>query len=273
MLLGKDDKVIGHSPAELWHTAVTHMNAYQHDDIDLLMTTVSSRGGIWSGLLPSQGAVIMRTAAEIRDNYTKALAAVKIGGVEAYVAVASDWYVFAEAVTTVTDKASSQEFQVQGVGFYGADNQGLAMDTDVGSLLAGAGVADSGPARLAVAKAHERRLQTLAAGTVDDAVLAEVAETMDLFLPVFDPNDSRLQQYVGGRDGFRNYARGFTAMYEVEDAGRLNLLTTSSYVFSEVDWALRDRRTGEPGRVRFALCEVIGPDGLVRGGVGVATRH
>jgi hypothetical protein len=273
MLLGKEDNIAGHASSRIWEVAETHINAYQYDDLDRLMSTVSPRGGIWAGLLPSQGPVIMRTTEQIREAYRHALAAVRIGPCRSYVAVASDWYVLLEGLATVTEKTSGQSIDLTGLGFYGTDGVGLAMDTDVGSILAADRESgpSAGPQRLADFDAHQRRLEAAASGDVDGA-LAGVGEQLDLFLPCFEPDDQALQVHVGDREAYRGYLERFTSRYRVEASRPANRLTTDGWVFSEVEWSLADQRAGGTIAVRYAHCDVLAPDRTVRGGIGVAVR-
>ena len=69
MLLGKEQNMTGHRPAHVRAVAQAHLNAYVHDDIDTLMRTVSPRGGIWAGLAPPVGAVLLRDYQEIKASY------------------------------------------------------------------------------------------------------------------------------------------------------------------------------------------------------------
>jgi hypothetical protein len=270
MLLGKEDHIVGHSPARIWDVAETHCNAYQYDDLDRLMGTVSPRGGIWSGLMPSQGALLMSTAAEVRDAYGHALNTVKIGPCQAYVAVTSDWYVLTEGVTTVTLKATGEPMEMTGLGFYGADELGLAMDTDVGSIVTHSRVSD-GRRRLADFHAHQQRGDAICAGDIEGA-LAGVGDQLDLFLPVFDPDDGARQTYVGDRAAYRAYLEGFLGRFRVKTSREANRLTTDSWVFSEREWTLADTQGGGSLDLRFARCDVLAADSSVRGGIGVAVR-
>lgn len=275
MLLGKEDNIAGHASSRIWEVAETHINAYRHDDIDRLMGTVSPRGGIWAGLLPGQGPVILRTTAQIREAYAQTLAAASIGPCQSYLAVASDWYVLMEGLATVTVKGSGQPAEMTGLGFYGTDGAGLAMDTDVGSILAADRVTGPGrPAgrrKLADFEAHRRRREAFGSGDIEGA-LAGVGDQLDLFLPCFDPDDPALQVHVGDRHAYRAYLERFASRYSVQASAQASRLTTDQWVFSEVEWSLADRRADGTVAVRFAQCDVLAAGGTVRGGIGVAIR-
>jgi len=274
MLLGKADGVVGHAPSRLWRVAQAHIVAYQYD-MDTLMATVSPNGGIWAGVLPVQGAVILRTPDEIRESYTNALAAVQMGEPEAYVAATSDWYVLLEVHGEATEKISGRSFEGMGLGLFGADEIALAIDTDVGAIVSTERSIEPGQTvarqRLGDARAHQTRLEALCSGDIDSA-LTGVGEQLDLFLPLFDPDDRALETYVADRNAYRAYLEQFLGRFRIEHSEQANLITTSSWVFSEVEWTLADTRTGGTVEARFALCEVLAKDGSVRGGVGVAVE-
>jgi hypothetical protein len=271
MLFGKEENIAGHAPARIWAVAEEHINAYQYDDIDRLMGTVSPSGGIWAGLLPSQGPVILRTVDQIRQAYSHALGAVRIGPCRSYVALASDWYVLVEGLTTVTEKATERSAAMTGLGFYGTDGAGLAMDTDVGSILAVDQGPVSGQQKLADFEAHRRRLEAFAGGDPDGA-LADVSDRLDLFLPCFDPEDAALQVHVSDRAAYRAYLEQFARRYHVDDVTQVNRLAADGWVFSETEWSLTDKQAGGRFAIRVAHCDVLAADRAVRGGIGVAIR-
>lgn len=275
MLLEKKDNIAGHSAAYILQVTKAHIDAYQHDDMDRLMATVSPHGGIWAGLLPPEGAVIMRTFEEIREGYRPALAAINIGPSQPFVSMSSDWYVIVEGITQLTDKASGHKFEMAGLGVFGADDKALAIDTEIGGLVVHDRVCPPGLSinqwRLSDFQAHQRRLDAICVGDIE-AALVGIGERIDLFLPCFDPNDPTLQVHVGNRDAYRAYLKDFLQRYRVQSSRSANRMTTHSWVFSEVEWVLTDQQKGGNFTIRFALLEALGSDNNVRGAIGIAIK-
>ncbi|MDB5424733.1 MAG: SnoaL-like protein [Phenylobacterium sp.] len=277
MLLGAEHKVIGHAPQRVREVAEAHMKAYGPGDIEVLMATVSPRGGIWAGLAPPDGAVLMRTPAEIRPTYEKLLKAVSVGPPLKFVAVCTDWYVFTEGVARVTDRASGKAFDTQSIGIYGNDDLGTAIDL---AWPFGAAPGARRPARelaggvrseTADLLAHNARMAGWLAGDVE-AASAGLAPDALLFLPCFDPDDERLALMVNGLEAYRAWLRALFAVYRVEALAQSNVVVGDQYLFSEHALALARRSDGAATPVRYALAEVLNAEGAIAGMLGFATR-
>ena len=277
MLLGEEHKVIGHRPERVREVAETHMKAYGPGDIDHLMATVSPRGGIWAGLAPPDGAVLMRTPAQIRPTYEKLLKAVSVGPPLKFVAVCTDWYVFTEGVATVTDRASGKSFDTQSIGIYGHDDLGTAIDLAwpfgpaPGARRPARGLNGAVRSETADLLAHNSRMAGWLAGD-PDAASGGLTRDCLLFLPCFDPGDERLALRITGRDHYRDYLRSVFAIYEVLDLTQSNAVVGDRYIFSDHALTLRRRSDGGVTGVRYALAEVLDGDGAVAGMLGFATR-
>lgn len=272
MLLGKEQNLIGHRPERVREVAEAHLNAYGPGDIDILMKSVSPRGGVWGGLAPPDGAVLMRTVEEVRSSYTKLLGAVSVGASQKFISVCTDWYIFMDGVTTVTDKASGRVVESRSVTLFGNDELGTAVDMawPFGMNLAppsGQAEADAAARTSSqTLKAHKRRWAGWAAGDADEASQG-VAEQCLLFFPCFDPDDDRLAILIRGRAEYRACLADLFERRRPSAPRPSNTVVQDRYVFSEQALALSDVD------VRFALVEILNEAGEVQGMLGFATRH
>jgi hypothetical protein len=275
MLLGKEDGVVGHSPAHVRAVAEAHVAAYRPGDIETLMASVSPNGGIWAGLAPPAGVAMMRTADEIRRVYVGLLDAVKVGQQNVHVAVATDWYVFFEASGKVTDRASGRDIDTRSIDLFGNDAHGTAIDM-AWPFAATVGLDGSTAAGLVIdrqerATAHRQRMLGLLSGNLEQATQG-ISPEARLFLPCFDPNDKRLELYVHGDEAYRQYVTSIFEIYRLEGHGVSNQIAGDlPYAFSE-DELLLTPRQGLPLKVRYALAEIFDDKGLVVGALGFATR-
>lgn len=275
MLLSKEDGVVGHPPELVHEIAETHLKAYGPGDIDHLMRSVSPRGGIWAGLAPPDGAVLLRTADEVRGAYGKLLDAVEVGATDQIISVCTDWYVFNEGVSTTRDKAAGRPFDTRSICLFGNDELGTAID------MAWPFGMNLGPAADAAATAAERAPQSdlkahkarMAGWSVGDARQAAegVVDQCFLFLPSFDPEDERLAVLVRSRPDYEAYLADLFRTQPITDLKASNTIVRDLYVFSE--HAMTMIRDGEATRVRYALAEVFDEAGGIQGMLGFATRR
>jgi hypothetical protein len=275
MLLGKEDGVVGHSPAHVRAVAEAHIAAYRPCDIETLMASVSPKGGIWAGLAPPAGVAMMRTADEIRKVYVGLLDAVKVGQENVHVAVATDWYVFFESSGKVTDRASGHDIETRSIDLFGNDEYGTAIDMAwpfaAASGLDGSTAAGAVIDRQERATAHRLRMQGLVSGNLQQATQG-ISPEARLFLPCFDPNDKRLELYVRGDAAYHQYVTSLFDFYRLEGRGLSNQVAGAlPYAFSENELLLTPRQ-GPPLKVRYALAEIFDDRGLVVGALGFASR-
>lgn len=276
MLLGKEHNVIGHSPEYVAKVSKVHLKAYIQGDIDILMKSVSPRGGIWAGMAPPHGATLLRSNEEIRATYTDLLNAIKLGDTKIFVLIATDWYMFFESVSTVTDKASGTTFENQSVGLFAADDHALAVDMAWPLDL------EPGPVRptrdrkgmvrseLLDLAAHEQRMAGMADENLASACIGLV-DDCQLFLPCFDPTDERLELIVSGVNSYKNYLASLWAIYRIDNIVNLNMSIGDQYIFSEYRLKVTQRSSGNALEIRYALVEVLAQEGNVRGMLGYAT--
>jgi hypothetical protein len=275
LLLGKEQNVIGHRPEHVRVVAEAHLAAYGADDIDVLMRTVSPRGGVWAGLAPPHGAALMRTVEEIRATYVNLLGAVRVGGGHKVVSVCTDWYVFMDGVTTVTDKASGRTMDSRSITLFGNDELGTAMDMAWPfGLNLGPAAADAAAATARTTAsdldAHKRRMAGWASGDVD-AASRGVADACSLFLPCFDPDDARLTVLVRSHTDYRSYLRALFELFRFSDLAPSNAILKDNYILQE--YALTaTAASGGRTDLRYVLAEILNPAGEVHGLLGFATR-
>jgi hypothetical protein len=275
VLLGKEDKVVGHPPELVREIAEAHLKAYGPGDIDHLMRSVSPRGGIWAGIAPPDGAVLLRTADEVRDLYGKLLDAMEVGESDKIISVCTDWYVFNEGLSTTTDKAAGRLFETPFICLFGNDELGTAIDMawpfgmNLGPPADAAATAVERPP-LSDLKAHKTRMAGWSLGDAKQAAEG-VADRCLLFLPSFDPEDERLAVLVRGRSDYEAYLADLFRTQRITDLKPSNTIVRDRYVFSE--HAMTMTRDGEATRVRYALAEVFDDAGRIQGMLGFATRR
>src|ERR1700742_1952081 len=144
MLMGREQKLIGHAPAHERDVAETHLKAYVLDDLDARMARVSPQGGIWAGLAPPHGAVLMRTPEEVRTTYGPLLGAVKVAPPLKTLAVCTDWYAFFDGVTPGVDKAGGRGMRSRSISLFANDDLGTAVDMAWPFGIAPAGPVEAG---------------------------------------------------------------------------------------------------------------------------------
>ena len=175
--------------------------------------------------------------------------------------------------TPVTEKVSGQVIESTGLGIYGADELGLAIDTEIGMLTVANRPCPEGVSAaeqsLADCLSHQQRLDAISAGNIEGALIG-MADDIDLFMPNFDPKDPVLQVHIGNQSAYREYLNDLFLRYRIEESNVVNRLTTETWIFSEMAWIFVDKESGERLLVRYALVEALTLDGKVRSCVGVA---
>ena len=272
MLLGPKDGVSGHRASEVRRVANAHLDAYPPGDLDVLMASVSPKGGVWAGLAPPDGAVVLRDVGEIEALYGKMLGSIDNLGGDEITTVATDWFVFCEAVSRMRPKGVDQVISLVSVCIFGHDDTGrtsadLAWTFEPGQGAARPGRPDPGErlrSEAADVDAHLRRRQALVDGDAAAAV-AGVAPASEFFVPCFDPDDERLEVNVSGRDAYREHVEAFLDRFEVKSSRPASITAGDSYVFSEFELDVVDRRRGQELVIRSALVEILDAEGDVVG--------
>jgi len=273
MLMGRNEKLIGHDPAITRGFALAHNAAYQHCDIDRLMATCSPRGGIWAGLLPPDQFVVNETHEAVRASYVELISTFKVMPPRVISMICTDWYACFEVTSSMIHLPSNQRIDNQAVCLFGNDELGTAVDMawplppGARRLLRRAG--GNIRSELIDLTAHETRLAGWRQGDIEQAAYG-MAETGVFFLPCFDPHDPRRAEGLQGRAAYKNWLEQLFARYEVGSIAPLNFQIGDQHVFSETRWHVTDRETGHDLMFRYALVEILDAE-QVSGLLGFAT--
>jgi hypothetical protein len=270
MLLGKSDNILGHSREMMRRNTERHLAAYQPCDIEILMNSTSPRGGIWAGFIPPDIAVIAQEPAEIRQTYLGLIDAMEVRPSEFLTLICSDWYGFFESFGTTLNRKSGEVYEGRAVCIFATDEIGLNVDM-AWPFLPGTVREDVGWRQKTVdLTAHNKRMAALRDEDFKTASL-NVAEKCHLFLPCFDPADQRRALSVSSRAEYEAYLEKLFSRYKIESIAPSNISVSNQYVFSETLWHVRERNSGKPQVIRYALAEIFNPEGDIGSMLGLAT--
>jgi quinol monooxygenase YgiN len=222
----------------------------------------------------------------VREFYAAADERIKPTGVRVVTNVSSDWYDFMENVPTrhflredryvtmnsVVLVPRAGDF-IQGEFLWErSPEEGEPQPQDVPEELGSRGVIPT--VRLRNAKVHERFLDAVRAGRLDDAMA--FLDTEPLWAARSYAPDAGPAPLIKaeGRDQVRALLEAWTAVFDVERVSVLTRVATDWYVFADELYTVTVKSgplTGKRREFRQAIFYPVSPDGVIQGAMGYGT--
>jgi hypothetical protein len=265
-LLRKNAEAAAHAADQAW----IHMEAEFAGKIPELMDTLGEQGPyaytIMPHLLPdgSLKMPIASTRAEIEEAYKFVRGRSDLLSSDAMVELRGSWYLFTETLNKSRIKATGECGESVTLGLFpSATGKGITGELVWAKMpLERLGapsdpVADlhGVPMRHHLMLSHDRYIKALGKGDVE-AVLAEMNERVQANVRDY-VNDTGALTNLDGKEGHRAYYKTLFEKYEPQSVLMLDRVIQDDYVFAELRFVMRDRKSGKA--VTFHTAEFFVP--------------
>lgn len=269
---------------ESCETALGHLVTEYVDDLEWTLRTVASKPTY--AFMPKPGTMTVITdPAGVRQFYIDTRKEVLPSVTRIMTHLASDWYEFLENVPTRQIVGEGRDATLNTVTLFPNGGDGIqgeflwerAPEDDPEPLPVPAELNPSGvipTVRLRNAKVHERFVDALAAGRVDDAVaLLSPAPLWAVRSYAPDAGPAPMIK-AEGRDEVRQVLQAWCDLFDVERVAVVTRLATEWYVFAEELFTVVVKAgplAGQRREFRQANVYPVNRDGLIQGALGYGT--
>lgn len=269
---------------EACETALGHLVTEYNDDLQSTLDTVASNPTYAFMPEPGQMTVITDPVA-VRQFYIDSRKVFKPAVSRIMTHVAADWYEFLENVPTRYDVVADRDLTLNTVTLFPNGGDGIqgeflwerAPEDDPHPLpvpeeLNAHSVIPT--VRLRNAKVHERYLEALGEGRIDD-VMAHLSKDALWAVRSYAPDAGPAPMIKAeGGDQVRQVLEAWCGLFEVERIAVVTRLSTEWYVFADELYTVRLKSGPDAGQrreFRTAMIYPLNRDGRIQGALGYGT--
>jgi hypothetical protein len=266
-------------------TALGHLVTEYVDDLESTLATVTARPTY--AFMPEPGTMTVITDPdEVRQFYIDSRKEFKPAVSRVMTHIATDWYEFLENVPTRYDLIGSRDSTLNTVVLFPNAGDGIqgeflwerAPADDPAPLPVPEELNPTGvipTVRLRNAKMHERYLDTLSAGRIDDVVTLLSRDSLWAVRSYAPDAGPAPMIKAEGREQVREVLEAWSALFEVERAAVTTRLATEWYVFADELYTVKLKtgpQVGQRREFRQAVIYPLNRDGLIQGALGYGTE-